>query len=152
MNSAELWDVLWWLSIIGPAIRSLKSRYDFTCKYIWRDKSLLNGVWYSRIVVKLLKSMSLILISVGEWGEWQNATSCSRSCGGGILTQIRDCHQVRICFHQVTKKLSPGDKKIVTRCQPTIDHLNFCLDDGNMIIYNLRQINEPQNEITYNCS
>merc|ERR1711962_1927414 len=31
--------------------------------------------------------------TVAERGVWQNASSCSRSCGGGIITQIRICQQ-----------------------------------------------------------
>jgi len=31
--------------------------------------------------------------AVAEWGVWQNASSCSRSCGGGIITQTRICQQ-----------------------------------------------------------
>lgn len=30
----------------------------------------------------------------GTWGPWSSASSCSRSCGGGVAQQIRQCFDV----------------------------------------------------------
>jgi hypothetical protein len=49
--------------------------------------------------------------TVGEWGEWQNTSSCSRSCAGGTLFQTRVCH-----LPQVTSEDCEGESERLVSC------------------------------------
>lgn len=33
----------------------------------------------------------------GPWGEWGPPSACSRSCGGGVSTQLRQCQYEGRC-------------------------------------------------------
>jgi len=49
--------------------------------------------------------------TVGEWGEWENTSSCSRSCANGTLTQARVCH-----LPQATSEDCDGQSERLVPC------------------------------------
>ena len=55
----------------------------------WQFPKIKYWFWCFRIFQTFPK---ILIFPVAEWGEWQNTSSCSRSCGGGTVYQTRVCH------------------------------------------------------------
>uniref|UniRef100_A0A8C3GRC9 PLAC domain-containing protein n=1 Tax=Cairina moschata TaxID=8855 RepID=A0A8C3GRC9_CAIMO len=52
------------------------------------------------------------------WGEWSSWSTCSRSCGGGVMSQERHCLRQRyVCPHSTPCTMCVGQAKHYQLCQ-----------------------------------
>ncbi|XP_070614770.1 A disintegrin and metalloproteinase with thrombospondin motifs 13 isoform X1 [Erythrolamprus reginae] len=54
--------------------------------------------WCSRGRCSSLEELSPVSMVHGQWSSWTSFTSCSRSCGGGIMLRQRQCNNPRPAF------------------------------------------------------
>lgn len=64
-------------------------------------------VFYQEDVVASNSLEEELEVTTYWWGEWAKWTACTRTCGGGVMTQERHClkqRSVQACAKQTNKK------------------------------------------------
>ena len=46
---------------------------------------------YSQKTIQIFFSLVLVIIN-GNWGQWTDTTTCTKTCGSGTLTRTRLCN------------------------------------------------------------